>query len=228
MYTPQWNSQMNDGTIIAWPSAVWGAGVLAGVAPSSKGKWKMAPLPQWSADERSPASGAAPPPPSPPTSKQQAQAAKFAKWLNTDPEALKVLVEIGLYPAATAGQTSGGLGAAPEYMTRARPTTTSRPRRSRRPRAASAAGARTPTSPTAPCEDLMPTAVKKKADFAAVATRCRQMSLADLKKQGSRSPAAETPLERSSSQNGYDHDCQQGRPGRRGTASAPYLMRRPP
>lgn len=24
MYTPEWNKSLNDGTIIAWPSAVWG------------------------------------------------------------------------------------------------------------------------------------------------------------------------------------------------------------
>ena len=47
MYTPQWNKQLNDGTLLAWPSAVWGPAVLEGIAPDTKGKWAMAPLPQW-------------------------------------------------------------------------------------------------------------------------------------------------------------------------------------
>ena len=47
MYTPEWNKAMSDGTLLAWPSAVWGAGVLQGVAPSTKGKWTMVPMPQW-------------------------------------------------------------------------------------------------------------------------------------------------------------------------------------
>jgi multiple sugar transport system substrate-binding protein len=28
MYTPQWNKQLNDGTLLTWPSAVWGPAVL--------------------------------------------------------------------------------------------------------------------------------------------------------------------------------------------------------
>ena len=75
--------------MLAWPSAVWGAGVLAGNAPPAKGKWAMAPLPQWSAGENvtgfwggsSTAVDRRPP-------SSRPQAAKFATWLNTDPEAL--------------------------------------------------------------------------------------------------------------------------------------------
>ena len=51
MYTPEWNKALNDGTLIAWPSAVWGPGVLSGNAADTKGKWKMAPLPQWTAGD---------------------------------------------------------------------------------------------------------------------------------------------------------------------------------
>ncbi|WP_049573956.1 ABC transporter substrate-binding protein [Nonomuraea sp. SBT364] len=183
MYTPQWNSQMNDGTIIAWPSAVWGSGILAGVAPSSKGKWKMAPLPQWTAGEQvtgfwggSSTAVAA-------SSKQKAQAAKFAKWMNTDPEALKILIEIGLYPSATAGQTSDGLSAAPEYMTSQPDYYESAAAIAQTARGFSGWGPNTNVTYGA-WEDLMPTAVKDKADFAAVATKVQEASVADLKKQG--------------------------------------------
>lgn len=183
MYTPQWNSQMNDGTIIAWPSAVWGAGVLAGVAPSGKGKWRMAPLPQWKAGEQvtgfwggsSTAISA--------SSRQKAQAAKFAKWMNSDPEALKVLVEIGLYPSATAGQTGGGLGAAPEYMAGQEDYYASAATIARTARGFSGWGPNTNVTYGA-FEDRMPTAVKDRSDFAAVATQVQQASVADLKKQG--------------------------------------------
>jgi multiple sugar transport system substrate-binding protein len=183
MYTPQWNSQMNDGTIIAWPSAVWGTGILAGVAPSSKGKWKMAPLPQWSAGENvtgfwggsSTAVSA--------TSKQKPQAAKFARWLSTDPEALKVLVEIGLYPAATLGQTSGGLDAAPEYMTSQPDYYESASKISQTARGFDSWGPNTNVT-YGQFEDQLPTAVKNKADLVGVATQVQQASVADLKKQG--------------------------------------------
>ena len=63
MYTPEWNKALNDGTLLTWPSAVWAPGVLTGNAPDTKGKWAIAPLPQWSAGENEhAASGAARPP----------------------------------------------------------------------------------------------------------------------------------------------------------------------
>jgi multiple sugar transport system substrate-binding protein len=52
MYTPQWNKDLNDGTLISWPTAVWGAGVLEGIAPTTQGKWATAPLPTWTAGTR--------------------------------------------------------------------------------------------------------------------------------------------------------------------------------
>ena len=43
-------------------------------------------------------------------------AAKFATWLNTDPKAIAALVkEAGVYPAATAAQSSGAL-TTPEFF----------------------------------------------------------------------------------------------------------------
>ena len=43
--------RLNDGTLLAWPSAVWAPGVLPATRPTTKGKWAIAPLPQWSAGE---------------------------------------------------------------------------------------------------------------------------------------------------------------------------------
>jgi len=49
--TPTYNQQLNDGTMLSWPSAVWAPGVIMGVAPSTAGKWALAPLPRWDADD---------------------------------------------------------------------------------------------------------------------------------------------------------------------------------
>lgn len=117
MYTPQWNKEMNDGTLLAWPSAVWGPGVLEGIAPDTKGKWAMVPMPTWQAGQ--PAAGfwggsstmvSA-------KSKHQKAALQFATWLNTDPQAVDALITLGsLYPAATKSQSSSALQAAPAFM----------------------------------------------------------------------------------------------------------------
>jgi ABC-type sugar transport system, periplasmic component len=114
-FTPEWNKALNDGTLLTWPSAVWAPGVLEANAPKGKGKWAIAPLPQWTAGENvsgfwggsSTAVAAA--------SKYQEQAVRFATWLNTDPEALALLVKEGaIYPASTKGQSV--LTEAPDYF----------------------------------------------------------------------------------------------------------------
>ncbi|WP_033337626.1 ABC transporter substrate-binding protein [Catenuloplanes japonicus] len=183
MYTPQWNSQMSDGTIIAWPSAVWGAGVLAGVTPGTKGKWKVAPLPQWSASENvtgfwgGSSTGVAA------SSKQKAPAAKFARWITADPEAVAALVKIGLYPAATVGQGADMLGNAPEYMSNQPDYYTTAAAIAKTARGFDSWGPNTNVAYGA-FEDLLPTAVKNKTDFAAVADQVQTTSVDDLKKQG--------------------------------------------
>lgn len=117
MYTPEWNKALNDGTLLAWPSAVWGPGVLEGTAPNTKGKWAMAPLPQWTAGEQrtgfwggSSTAVAA-------KSPHREQALEFATWLNTDPEAVEALVrQSNVYPAATAAQTGPALQEPPAFF----------------------------------------------------------------------------------------------------------------
>jgi len=117
MYTPEWNAAMNDGTLLAWPTAVWGAGVLEGVAPDTAGLWRAVPMPQWSAGENVTGywggSGTA----ITTNCKYREQAVEFVTWLNTSPEALEALVTIsGVYPAATAGQTGPALAQPPVMM----------------------------------------------------------------------------------------------------------------
>ncbi|WP_214107732.1 ABC transporter substrate-binding protein [Acrocarpospora catenulata] len=119
-FTPEWNKALNDGTQLSWPSAVWGPGVLESNAPKGKGKWAIAPLPQWNAGESfsgfwggsSTAVSA--------NSKNKAAAVAFATWLNSDPAALDLLVkEAFVYPAATKGQAA--LGDPPAYFAESQP-----------------------------------------------------------------------------------------------------------
>lgn len=117
MYTPEWNAAMNDGTLLAWPSAVWGAGVLEGVAPDTAGSWRAVPMPQWTEGEEVTGfwggSGTA----ISEDCEDKAQAMKFVTWLNTSPEALEALVtQSGIYPAATAGQSGEALEQPPAML----------------------------------------------------------------------------------------------------------------
>jgi len=117
MYTPEWNKALNDGTLIAWPSAVWGPGVLSGNAPDTAGKWAIAELPQWTAGEHKTGSWGGSSTAVAAKSKHVAQAVQFAIWLNTDPAAVSGLITGGgIYPAATAAQTGGALANPPAFF----------------------------------------------------------------------------------------------------------------
>jgi multiple sugar transport system substrate-binding protein len=117
MYTPQWNTALNTGALLAWPSAVWGPGVLAGNAASTQGKWAMAPLPQWSAGEQRTGAWGGSTTAVTAKSKHEAEAAQFAVWLNTDPQATSALVTTSaLYPAASAAQSGAALQNPPAFF----------------------------------------------------------------------------------------------------------------
>lgn len=117
MYTPEWNKALNDGTLLAWPSAVWAPGVLAGNAADTKGTWAMAPLPQWTAGEHKTGSWGGSSTAVAAKSKHIEQAVTFATWLNTDPQATAALIEDGgLYPADRDAQSGPALAQPPDFF----------------------------------------------------------------------------------------------------------------
>ncbi|GAA3725769.1 extracellular solute-binding protein [Plantactinospora mayteni] len=117
MYTPEWNKSLNDGTLLAWPSAVWAPGVLVGNAPATKGKWAMAPLPQWSAGENRTGNWGGSSTGVTAASTHKAAAVRFATWLNTDPAATTMLVrECAVYPAARDAQSGPALASPPDFF----------------------------------------------------------------------------------------------------------------
>jgi multiple sugar transport system substrate-binding protein len=117
MYTPQWNKALNDGTLLAWPSAIWAPGVLEGNAPDTKGKWAMAPMPQWSAGENKTGSWGGSSTGVTDASKNKAAAIKFATWMNTDATATEILIKVcAIYPAARDAQSSPSLAQPPAFF----------------------------------------------------------------------------------------------------------------
>ncbi|RMI43591.1 ABC transporter substrate-binding protein [Streptomyces triticirhizae] len=117
MYTPAWNQALNEGRQIAWISGVWAPGTLATAAPDTEGTWEAAPLPQWEPGANVTGSWGGSTTAVTTDSEHRAEAAEFAVWLNTDPEALTALVQTcGIYPAATAAQTGEALAAPPPFL----------------------------------------------------------------------------------------------------------------
>ncbi|HUX71647.1 MAG TPA: extracellular solute-binding protein [Cellulomonadaceae bacterium] len=116
MYTPEWNAALNNGTQVGWLSAIWAPGVLAGNAPDTAGKWKMAPMPQWDAAKPATGNWGGSAMAVTSQSKHAKQAAEFVTWLNTDQKAVDALVSIsGLYPADIPAQKEA-LASPPKFF----------------------------------------------------------------------------------------------------------------
>ncbi len=183
MYTPAWNKALNTGKQIAWVSAVWAPGTLTTAAPETKGKWAMAPLPQWTKGDNATGSWGGSTTAVTTDSKHKAAAAKFATWLNTDPQALTALVkESGIYPAATAAQTSGALAEAPDFFAN-QPDFYTRAAGIAKTTAPASWGPNVNVAYTA-FKDEFAQAAKTRSDFGAALTAMQDATVADLKKQG--------------------------------------------
>ncbi|MEU5363942.1 sugar ABC transporter substrate-binding protein [Streptomyces sp. NPDC005925] len=103
-FSPALYKAWNSGEVVTWISAAWGYSTIRDNAKSTDGKWAVAPMPQWENGGRQAGNWGGSTTAVLGGSKHPAEAAEFALWLNTDPEALAILNrEGGLYPAAKAG-----------------------------------------------------------------------------------------------------------------------------
>lgn len=103
-FSPALYKAWNTGEVVTWVSAAWGYSTIRDNAKSTEGKWAVAPMPQWEEGGQQAGNWGGSTTTVMAGTKYPAEAAKFALWLNTDPEALEILNrEGGLYPAAKAG-----------------------------------------------------------------------------------------------------------------------------
>ena len=117
LLNPTYNKEINDGTILSWPSAVWAPGVIEGVAPSTAGKWELAPLPRWNADDPTVSFQGGSSVIVVKTSKHPEQAAEFAKWLDASETGAKLILNVqNGYPAALSGQAAATQQKPPALM----------------------------------------------------------------------------------------------------------------
>jgi multiple sugar transport system substrate-binding protein len=84
-------------------TAAWGPVFLSGSAKSTSGKWRAAPLPQWDAGKQASGNWGGSTSAVITGTKHPIAAAKFAEFINTDPEATKKFAtEQFLFPATKA------------------------------------------------------------------------------------------------------------------------------
>ncbi|MFJ8942754.1 ABC transporter substrate-binding protein [Streptomyces sp. NPDC102395] len=183
MYTPAWNKALDTGKQIAWVSAVWAPGTLTTAAPDTKGKWAMAPLPQWSQSENVTGSWGGSSTAVTTDSEHKAAAAKFAAWLNTDGTALNALAkEGGIYPASTSAQLSGAFTTPPAFFSN-QPDFYTKAAAIAKTTAPSAWGPNVNVAYTS-FKDAFGAAAKNKSDFSAALDTMHAATVADLKKNG--------------------------------------------
>lgn len=116
-FSDEWNASFNEGQQWTWVSAVWGASTLASGAPDTAGKWAVAPMPQWENGEKAAGNWGGSSTAVLKGSDHPYEAAQFALWLNTDPEALALANELGgLYPAAKSAKDLGAFTSGVDYF----------------------------------------------------------------------------------------------------------------
>jgi multiple sugar transport system substrate-binding protein len=103
-WTDEWNNGYNTGEVWSWVSAVWGANTITSGAPDTAGNWAVAPMPQWNAGDSAAGNWGGSSTAVLKGSEHPYEAAQFALWLNTDPEALTSMNKTAnIYPATKAG-----------------------------------------------------------------------------------------------------------------------------
>ncbi|HEV2654060.1 MAG TPA: extracellular solute-binding protein, partial [Ktedonobacteraceae bacterium] len=95
-----WYHDLQTGTLATWVSAVWGAGTISSNAPQTSGKWRVAPIPQWTAGQTADGNWGGSTTAVFKSSKHPKEAAEFAIWLNSNQQSLDSMITgNNIYPA---------------------------------------------------------------------------------------------------------------------------------
>jgi multiple sugar transport system substrate-binding protein len=99
--TNTWYRDLQEGEIVTWVAAAWGDSILRENAPDTAGDWRVAPMPQWDPDNPAAGNFGGSSTAILKGSDHPEEALEFAVWLNSDPEAVDMLIEGGAgWPAA--------------------------------------------------------------------------------------------------------------------------------
>lgn len=102
-FTTSWYTALSNGTEVSWVTAGWGPVFLTSLAKNTAGKWRAAPLPQWTAGAHASANWGGSTDAVTTYSKHPKEAAEFAIWLNANPQSANMLAsEQFLFPVTKA------------------------------------------------------------------------------------------------------------------------------
>jgi len=92
-FTTDWYTGLAKGRYATWVTAAWGPVFLSGVAAQSAGKWRAAPLPQWTAGGQATANWGGSTDAVTTQSQHPKEATEFAMWLNHDQSSATMLAQ---------------------------------------------------------------------------------------------------------------------------------------
>ncbi len=116
-WSAQWNTDMNNGTIVGWVGAQWGPNQLPSIAKDTAGKWLAAALPAWTAGDPTVGIWGGETEAVTTNSKHPAEAAKFVEWMNSSAAGVTSLIKnVQVFPASTSGQSLPALQSPPPFM----------------------------------------------------------------------------------------------------------------
>ena len=102
-FQTDWYTELANGTIASWVTAGWGPVFLSGQAAKTAGKWRAAPLPQWTAGATASGNWGGSTDAVTVQSKHPKEAAEFAIWLNDNLQsASRLASEQFLFPVVEA------------------------------------------------------------------------------------------------------------------------------
>jgi multiple sugar transport system substrate-binding protein len=101
-WTSDWWQAMAQGKYAMWLAGGWAPAPMESNIPQTKGKWAVAPVPQWSSGASVSAENGGSSTAVPTTSKNKLAAIGFAEWLNGSTQGAQILNQAGLFPATTA------------------------------------------------------------------------------------------------------------------------------
>ncbi|MDP9869808.1 MULTISPECIES: ABC transporter substrate-binding protein [Streptosporangium] len=111
-WSDAWFKDFSDGKIASLVSAVWMTKVLEDSIPKTKGKWAVAPMPQWEAGRTVTGNVGGSPNAVLKGCAAPREAVEFAGWLSTDAAAVDgLMADGGLFPAGVAGGASPSMQA---------------------------------------------------------------------------------------------------------------------
>jgi multiple sugar transport system substrate-binding protein len=99
-YSNDWNTALGNGSVACWPTGAWGT-FISGSSPDFAGKWKVYPMPQWTAGGKINGNDGGSSIAVTKASAHPKEAAAFAQWLNVDPKTTLALTDpagSGLFP----------------------------------------------------------------------------------------------------------------------------------